>query len=323
MTKPITSVALMTLYEQGLFSLADPVHRYIPSWKNLRVRKSGSYPLFETEPCKRPMTIGDLFTHTSGLTYGFWGTSLVDKMYLDKKVLTEDETIQDTVAKLGTIPLKHQPGTVWEYSLSTDVLGRLVEVISGQQFDEFLEQRIFTPLGMKDTGFSVPADGVPRLATVYEPNETNTVIAPYDPGKMRDYLKKATYFSGGGGLVSTATDYLRFSQMLLNGGELDGVRILSPKTTTLMTRNHLVEIADRRGLGSYDFGLGFGIALNSGVSGSILTEGAFGWGGMAHTGFWVDPQEELIGIFLIQILPDSPLPYRDLFRPVVYQAVVD
>lgn len=328
MTKPITSVAAMMLFEEGHFLLSDPVSRFLPEFEGLEVGveeidEATGERILKTVPADREVSIRDLLRHTSGLTYGFWGTSLVDKMYLDKKVLTEDETIQDTVAKLGTIPLKHQPGTVWEYSLSTDVLGRLVEVVSGQQFDEFLEQRIFTPLGMKDTGFSVPADGVPRLATVYESNETNTVIAPYDPGKMRDYLKKATYFSGGGGLVSTATDYLRFSQMLLNGGELDGVRILSPKTTTLMTRNHVVEIADRRGLGSYDFGLGFGIALNSGVSGSILTEGAFGWGGMAHTGFWVDPQEELIGIFLIQILPDSPLPYRDLFRPVVYQAVVD
>ena len=175
---------------------------------------------------------------------------------------------------------------------------------------------------MVDTAFQVPPDKVYRLAVNYRRTLDKKLLIEDDTYDSI-YLNPPSYCSGGGGLVSTISDYFRFCCMLLNGGELDGVRILSPKTTTLMTRDHLVEIADRRGLGSYDFGLGFGVALNSGVSGSILTEGAFGWGGLAHTGFWVDPQEELIGIFLIQILPASPLPYRDLFKPVVYQAVVN
>jgi CubicO group peptidase (beta-lactamase class C family) len=328
MSKPITSVAVMILFEEGRFLLNDPLSRWLPEFEGIEVGveevdENTGEKVLKTVPSEREVTIRDLLRHTSGLTYGFWGTSLVDKMYLDKKVLTEDATIQDTVAKLGTIPLKHQPGTVWEYGLSTDVLGRLVEVVSGKNFDEFLQERVFEPLRMTDTGFSVPPEDVRRLATVYEPNESNTAVAPYDSEKMRDYAKKTTYFSGGGGLVSTAADYLRFSQMLLNGGELDGVRILGRETVELMTTDHLVGIDDRRDLGPYGFGLGFGILLDRGISGSILSEGAYGWGGLAHTGFWIDPEEALIGIFLTQILPESPLPYRDLFRPVVYQAITD
>jgi CubicO group peptidase (beta-lactamase class C family) len=328
MTKPITSVAVMMLYEEGYFLLNDPVSKFLPEFKDLEVGveevdETTGESILKTVPAKREVSIRDLLRHTSGLTYGFWGTSLVDKMYLDKKVLTGDETIQDTVAKLGSIPLKRQPGTEWEYSVSTDVLGRVVEVVSGQSFDDFLHERIFVPLGMMNTGFSVPPEDAHRLATVYEPNETNTAIAPYDPGKTRDVLKKATYFSGGGGLVSTAADYLRFLQMLLNGGELEGVRILGPETVEIMTTDHLVEIADSRDSRPYGFGLGFAIGLDRGISGRMNSEGTFSWGGMAHTGFWVDPQEELIGIFLIQILPESPLPYRDLYVPVVYQAIID
>ena len=176
---------------------------------------------------------------------------------------------------------------------------------------------------MKDTGFFVPPEDVRRLATAYEPNETNTAIAPYESEQMRDYLNQPSYFSGGGGLVSTATDYFRFSQMLLNGGELDGVRILGRETVELMTTDHLVGIADRRDLGSQGFGLGFGILHDRGISASILSQGSYSWGGMAHTGFWIDPEEAVIGIFLTQILPESPLPYRNLFRPVVYQAIID
>jgi len=328
MSKPITSVAVMVLFEEGHFLLDDPVSSWLPEFKGIEVGieetddKTGERVL-KTKPPGREISIRDLLRHTSGLTYGFWGDSLVDEMYLDKKVLTEDETIQDTVTKLGTIPLKHDPGTVWEYGLSSDVLGRFVEVVAGQPFDEFLERRIFAPLGMTDTAFHVPPEKVGRLATVYEPNEGNTAIAPYDPSKTRDYLKKPTYFSGGGGLVSTAPDYLRFLQMLLNGGTLDGVRILGSETVELMTEDHLVGITDRRDLDPYSFGLGFGIAPDRGVSGSILSKGSYGWGGLAHTGFWVDPQEGLIGIFLTQLLPESPLPYRDLFRPVVYQAIID
>ena len=176
---------------------------------------------------------------------------------------------------------------------------------------------------MKDTGFFVPPEQAHRLATVYTPNESNSAISPHDPERSRDFTTPPTYFSGGGGLVSTASDYLRFSQMLLNGGELDGTRILSPETIELMTSNHLGDIPIWGGVGNYGFGLGFLIYPDRGDSGAILSEGSFGWSGMAHTTFWVDPAEELIGIFLVQILPRSPMPYRDLFKPVVYQAIAD
>jgi CubicO group peptidase (beta-lactamase class C family) len=332
MTKPITSVAVMMLFEKGFFLLDDPVSIFLPEFKDLEVgleevdTTTGGRVL-KTVPAKREVTIRDLLRHTSGLTYGIWGTSLVDKMYLDKGVLKRDGTIQDRVARLGTIPLKHQPGAVWEYSVSTDVLGRLVEVVSGQQFDVFLEERIFTPLRMKDTDFFVPPEKLDRLTVAYTPNDDNTAISPHEPGRTRDHSKEPTFFSGGGGLVSTAADYLRFAQMLLNGGELDGVRILGPATIELMTRNHLSNISDRGDLDWYGTGLGFGLGFwigpDRGLSGLAVSKGSFGWGGMAQTTFWVDPQEQLIGIFLTQILPESPLPYRELFKPVVYQAIVD
>jgi len=326
MTKPITSVAVMMLFEEGRFLLNDPVSKYLPEFKGLEVSvedvdETTGETLSTTVPAKREVSIRDLLRHTSGLTYGFWGESAVDKMYLEKGILSKDETIADTVAKLGTIPLKHQPGTVWEYSVSTDVLGRFVEIVSGQSFDAFLGQRIFKPLGMVDTGFYVPKEKTNRLTTVYTPNEDNTAITPQAPERARDFTEPPTYFSGGGGLVSTAADYLRFAQMLLNGGELDGARILGPETVELMTRDHLGEIPIWGDVGSYGFGLGFMVHPDRGDSGSILSPGSFGWGGMAHTTFWVDPEEELIGIFLIQILPRAPMAYRDLFKSVVYQAI--
>jgi CubicO group peptidase (beta-lactamase class C family) len=328
MTKPITSVAVMMLFEEGRFLLNDPVSKYLPEFKDLEVGveevdEATGEKVMTTVPAEREVSIRDLLRHTSGLTYGFWGKSAVDKMYLEKKVLSKDDTIQETVAKLGTIPLKNQPGTIWEYSVSTDVLGRFVEIVSGQPFNEFLEVRLFTPLGMKDTGFFVPAEDAHRLTTVYTPNEDNTAITAQEPDKARDFAKKTSYFSGGGGLVSTAPDYLRFAQMLLNDGELDGVRLLGPETVELMTRDHLGDIPIWGDVGGYGFGLGFMVNPDRGNSGSILSEGSFGWGGMAHTTFWVDPQEKLIGIFLIQILPRAPMPYRELFKPVVYQAIVD
>ena len=326
MTKPITSVAVMMLFEEGRFLLNDPVSKYLPEFKGLEVSveevdEATGEKVSTTVPANREVSVRDLLRHTSGLTYGFWGKSAVDKMYLNRGVLSKDKTIQETVAKLGTIPLKHQPGTVWEYSVSTDVLGRFVEVVSGRPFDKFLEDRIFKPLGMKDTGFFVATEKAPRLTTVYTPNEDNTAIQPQDPDRARDYTEPPTYFSGGGGLVSTAADYLQFAQMLLNGGELEGTRILGPETIELMTRDHLGEIPIWGDVGSYGFGLGFMVYPDRGDSGSILSPGSFGWGGMAHTTFWVDPEEELIGIFLIQILPRAPMAYRDLFKPVVYQAI--
>jgi CubicO group peptidase (beta-lactamase class C family) len=334
MSKPITSVAVMILYEEGRFLLSDPVSRWLPEFKGIevgveRVDDKTGQKVLKTEPTHREISIRDLLRHTSGLSYGTWGDSLVDDMYVDKEVLLwKGTTIQATVSKLATIPLKQQPGTVWQYGLSTDVLGRFIEVVSGQPLDEFLERRIFSPLGMKDTGFFVQPEDADRLTTVYKPNEDSTALTPHDPDSVtqytsRTFTEEVFHFSGGGGLVSTAADYLRFSQMLLNGGELDGVRILGPETVELMIRDHLADISDRNDIGWDGFGLGFGVALDRGSSGSILSDGSFGWGGMAHTSFWVDPKEELIGIFLTQLLPWAPLPYSDLFVPVVYQAIID
>jgi len=328
MTKPVTSVAVMMLFEEGRFLLGDPVSKYLPEFEGIEVGveeidETTGDPVLRTAPPERAVTIRDLLRHTSGLTYGFWGTSMVDQLYLEKGVFGSDDSSEETVAKLTTIPLKHQPGTVWEYSVSTDVLGRLVEVVSGQRFDEFLRTRIFSPLGMDDTGFFVPPDRTNRLTTVYTPNDDNTAIAPIDPTKAHDFTHETRRLSGGGGLVSTAADYVRFSQMLLNGGELDGTRILGRLTVELMTSDHLEEVVDHGFLESYGFGLGFRINPGRGISGTIPSSGTFGWGGMAHTTFWVDPKEMLIGIFLIQILPRAPEPYRELFKPVVYQAITD
>ena len=328
MTKPITSVAVMMLFEEGRFLLDDPISNYLPEFKDIgvgveEIDEATGEKVLTTVPADREVTIRDLLRHTSGLTYGFWGTSMVDKLYLEKEIFGRDDTIEQTVAKLGTIPLKHQPGTVWEYSVSTDVLGRLVEVLSGQRFDDFLRDRIFGPLKMTDTGFFVPPEKLERLCAVYTPNEGNTAISRQDPGRARDFTKQTRRLSGGGGLVSTAADYLRFAQMMLNGGSLDGARVLGPETIELMTSDHLAGIENRGYLNAYGFGLGFMISPDRGISGSIVSAGSFGWGGMAHTTFWVDPQEELIGIFMTQILPESPLPYRELFKPVVYQAIVD
>ena len=334
MSKPITSVAAMILYEEGRFLLDDPVSRWLPEFKGIEVgveeiNEENGEKVLKTVPVEREISIRDLLRHTSGLSYGLWGDSLVDELYLDQEVLLwKGTTIQDTVSKLATIPLKHQPGSVWQYGLSTDVLGRIIEVVSGQPLDQFLEQRIFSPLGMKDTGFFVPREATDRLTTVYTPNQDNTALTAHDPASVtqytyRTFTEEVSHFSGGGELVSTAADYLRFSQMLLNRGKLDGVRILGSKTVEFMTRDHLGGITGREDIGWDTFGLGFGVALDGGSSGSILSDGSFGWGGMAHTGFWVDPQEQLIGIFLTQILPEAPLPYSDLFVSVVYQAIVD
>jgi CubicO group peptidase (beta-lactamase class C family) len=332
MTKPITSVAVMMLFEEGHFLLDEPVSRFLPEFENLKVGVEMTDPAtgkkeLIIEPAVRQVTIRDLLRHTSGLTYGLWGSSLVDAMYLNRGVLSRDESIQHMINKLGAIPLKHQPGSTWEYSVSTDVLGRLIEVVSGQPLDEYLEEKVFTPLQMVDTDFYVRTEEAHLLTSVYTPNEDNTAISLLTSGEAQKYLDKPTFIAGGSGLVSTARDYYRFAQMLLNGGELDGVRILGPETVELMTRNHVADIALRGDLDWYGTGLGFGLGFwigpDRGVSGLAVSEGSFGWGGMAQTTFWVDPREELVGIFLIQILPESPLPYRELFKTVVYQAIVD
>ena len=333
MTKPITSVALMMLYEDGLFQLNDPVHRFIPQWRDLAVYEAGSVPNFLTRPVERAMTIKDLFTHTSGLTYGFMNRTNVDHAYRKLGIgAGEGITLRTMIDALAKVPLEFSPGTRWNYSVATDVLGYLVEVMSGLSFDEYLRRRLFEPLGMKDTGFSVAGDAVGRFAANYSRGADKKLRREDDP-QNSVYLKPRTFFSGGGGLASTAHDYLRFCRMLLNGGELDGARILGRKTIELMTRNHLPNDEDltRWALGSfsetanegYGFGLGFSINLGPARTATIGSAGEYAWGGAASTIFWVDPAQDLFVIFMVQLTPSGTFDFRSQLKALVYPAIVE
>ncbi len=332
MTKPITSTAVMMLYEEGRFFLYEPVSKYIPELKGLKVGVEKIDPAtgektFTTVAAEREIAIRDLLRHTSGLTYGFFASSKVDEMYVKAKVLGDDEkTIADTVKKLGTLPLKHQPGTAWEYGLSTDVLGRLVEVISGMELDEFFQERIFKPLDMRDTSFDVPPEKKHRFAAIYSLDREKRIY-PAKPGVSRNYLEPTTHFSGGGGLVSTQRDYLRFCQMILNKGRLGDVRILSRKSVELMASDHLIGInKDCRGswvkISEAGFGLGFRVNTGPDKMGSIGSEGTISWGGAASTNFWIDFEEQMIGIYMSQVKPtDHVVGYT--FKTLAYQAIED
>ncbi|MEM6708102.1 MAG: serine hydrolase domain-containing protein [Pseudomonadota bacterium] len=336
MTKPITSVALLMLYEQGHFQLNDAVHRYIPAWRNLRVYRGGSWPRFLTEPVKRPMTIKDLFTHMSGLTYGFMNRSMVDHAYrkagIEGASTAAGSTLKEMVETLAKIPLEFSPGERWNYSVSTDVLGYLVEVISGMPFDEYLRTQIFEPLGMTDTSFTIAPEDVHRFAANYQRRPDKTLERIDDP-ENSSYAPPRTFFSGGGGLISSAHDYLRFCRMLQHGGALDGTRILGRKTIELMTRNFLPNDDDltRWALGSFSetanegsgFGLGVSVNLGPARTGGVGSAGEFAWGGAASTVFWVDPAEELIVIFLTQLMPSATFNFRGQLKSLVYAAIVD
>jgi len=334
MSKPITSIALMKLYEDGHFQLSDPVYRFIPEWRNLRVYVSGTYPNFITKACERHMTIKDLLMHTSGLTYDFMMRSNVDAAYR-KSGYTRGKpghTLKDMMAGLAKIPLEFSPGTAWNYSVSTDVLGYLVEVISGQSFDQYLRTQIFEPLGMSDTGFQVAETEVDRFAACYARNRKKQLVLEDDPAES-DYLKTRTFFSGGGGLVSTGSDYMSFCRMLVNGGSLNGQRIIGSRTLELMTCNHLPRNEDltqwatgafsetaNQGFG---FGLGFSINLGRARTGSVESEGAYFWGGAASTIFWVDPKEELAVVFMTQLMPSGSFNFRGQLNALVYAAIED
>jgi len=345
MSKPITSVAVMMLYEEGKFFLDDPVSRYIPELAGLKVivsqadqngggvfnlpeddpanqkPKATSLADLTTEDAHREMTVQDLLRHTSGLTYGFFGNTEVDQAYQQLGILTTDKDLADMCQKLSKIPLLYHPGEKWHYSISVDVLGRLVEVLSGQPFDQFLQERIFGPLEMVDTSFAVPAEKMDRFAQMYTPDPA-TKIKPAPAFYSRNFVGKPTFFSGGGGLVSTASDYFRFCQMMLNGGELDGVRILSRPTVELMASDHTLDISMGMGSG-YAFGLGFAVAQEPGAIGVPVSPGEFNWGGAAGTKFWIDPQEKLIGIYMVQILPHTGLRFGDTFKNLAYQTIAD
>jgi len=333
MTKPITSVAFMMLVEEGRVALDEPVHRYIPEWKNLGVFHAGTAPAFLTRPPLRPMQIVDLLRHTSGLTYGFQQRSNVDAAYRELKIgeMEKAGTLQSMIDGLAKTPLEFSPGETWNYSVSTDVIGYLVGKISGKPFEQFLKQRIFEPLGMNDTDFYVPADRAHRLAACYSADKGGMKL--YDDPINSSFLSPPSFISGGGGLCSTAADYLTFCRALLNGGELGGIRLIGPKTLALMTSNHLPGGRDlpemSRSLFSeatYDgigFGLGFSVTMNPARTLIPGSAGEYSWGGAATTSFWIDPAEELIAIFMTQLTPSSTYPVRRELRTMVYAAITD
>ena len=321
MSKPITSVAVMMLFEEGRFMLTEPVGRYLPELAGAGVARldAASGPdAFQTVRALRQMTIQDLLRHTSGLTYGAFSNSVVDQQYRRDGVL-ESATLAEMVTKLGRIPLAYQPGERFNYSVSTDVLARLVEVVSGRPFDAFLRERIFEPLGMVDTGFYVPRSEHDRFSRPYGHTGPEGALAL---GDTLGYTEAETFLSGGGGLVGTAADYMRFAQMLLNGGELEGVRLLSPKTIELMTVDHLQDRPTGFLAPGWGFGLGFAVRRDASVDATPGSLGEYYWFGVAGTSFWIDPVEELIGVFMVQIFPSRDIAFRQQFKNLVYQAVV-
>jgi len=318
MTKPITTVAALMLYEEGHFQLDDPVAQYLPAFEGVQVYDTTATGAPTRVEPRRPMTIQDLMRHTSGLTYGVFGDTPVDSMYQAAGVLDPTRTLESAVDTLATLPLLHPPGTRWHYSVSTDVLGRLVEVVSGQSLDTFFRTRIFEPLGMDDTTFEVPADEMDRFATSYTVNRSGELVVQDRGGDSR-FAAPVALLSGGGGLVSTMDDYLRFARMLLNEGAVDGTRLLSPKTVDLMTQNHL----DGTFEPGWGFGLGVQVATDLPAASTIGSEGMYGWSGFASTYFFVDPQEELIGMVWSQFVPEGRYPIGPDFRVGVYQSIVD
>ncbi len=318
MTKPITSVAAMMLWEEGRFLLGDPVAKYLPELSDLEVAVERGGEI-ERVPVERDLTIQDLLRHTSGLTYEFRGSGPVHKMYMSARVYSRAQNSADQVATLGSLPLLHQPGTRWEYGRSTDVVGRLVEVLSGQTLSAFFEQHILAPLGMTDTAFHVPPRHHSRLAEAFGKDPDSGAAV-----QLLEVRDPPNFESGGGGLTSTASDYARFLQMLLDGGTLDGRRLLSRKTIELMTADHLGPITGAPDLllPGHGFGLGFAVRLHAGIAPVPGSVGQYFWGGLAGTTFWVDPAEEMFALLLIQA-PGQRDYYRTLFRDLVYSAFAD
>jgi CubicO group peptidase (beta-lactamase class C family) len=324
----------MTLYEEGRFQLDDPASKYIPEFKGLKVFAAGTPSQYETRDPVREMTVRDLLMHTSGLVGATPGTP-VGELYQQAELRgsASEGTLADMVAKLGRLPLACDPGSRWIYGISTDLVGYLCEVIGGMPFDQFLQERIFNPLGMTDTGFTVPAGKLERFAANYrfEAGATPPYTRIDSPDTSSIYARPRTYFSGAGGLASTATDYLRFCRMLANGGELDGARILGTRTVQYMATNHLPGGTDLTGLGGrlgettmhgIGFGLGFAVLLDPAVAQIIGTPGEFYWGGAASTAFWVDPVEQVTATFFTQPMPSSAYPIRSQLRQLVYQALI-
>ncbi|MEM5314402.1 serine hydrolase domain-containing protein [Paraburkholderia sp. JHI869] len=341
MTKPVTSVAIMMLVEECKIALDDPVSKYIPAWEKLGVYAGGFMESFQTRACARPMRVVDLLRHTSGLTYGFHQNTNVDAAYrkINVGALATAGTLDEMIEKLATLPLEFSPGEAWNYSVSTDVLGYLVGKVSGMAFEDFLKSRIFDPLGMVDTAFYVPQEKLSRFCACYAIGALGSnVVSEKGPTLQDDphtsaYREPPSFVSGGGGLVSTAADYMRFSRMLLQGGELDGVRLLGPKTIELMTANHLPGGVDLPRLSRSMFseaayeGVGFGLGFATTITPESTlipgNAGDFFWGGAASTFFWVDPREDMIVLFLTQLLPSTAYPIRRQLRTLVYSAITE
>jgi CubicO group peptidase (beta-lactamase class C family) len=331
MTKPLTSVLFMMLVEEGKVALDDPVHSLIPSWKNLGVY-AGGWDMMASTPCARPMQMVDLLRHTSGLTYGF--QQRTDAAYRKHNigVFEKQISLDATIEALASLPLEFSPGEAWNYSVSTDILGYLIGVIEGRPFEDVLKDRLTGPLGMEDTDFQVKESERGRFAACSAINAKGQRVLNDDPEKSA-YLQPPVLVSGGGGLVSTAADYLKFCQMMLNGGEAGGVRYLSPKTIALMTSNQLPGGVDlpkiSRSLFSevaYDgvgFGLGFSVTMDPAKTLLPGTAGEYAWGGAASTAFWIDPKEELIVIFMTQLIPSSFYPIRRELRTLAYSAITE
>lgn len=332
MTKPLTSVAVMMLYEEGHFQLDDPVTRYLPCFANMRVFTGGMQGRIDTVPAERDITFRDLLTHTSGLTYGFMESTLVDALYRERGVdfQTSAKSLAEVVEIAASLPLLSQPGAEWNYSIATDVLGHLVAVISGLPFGDFLRERVIAPLGMVDTDFHIAPDSVGRFASNYArgPDGLPKLI---DDAVHGPYATPRPIASGGGGLVGTAADYMRFCRFMLNRGELDGVRLLGPKTVELMTMNHLPGDLAQMGQprfseSPYDgigFGLGFSVMLDPAKAQILGTPGEYAWGGAASTAFWIDPDENMAVVLLTQLTPSSTYPIRRELRVLTYQAIID
>jgi CubicO group peptidase (beta-lactamase class C family) len=324
MTKPVTTTAVMMLYEEGKFLLTDRVSKFIPAF---------AHPKLTTGEARREITIRDLLTHRSGLTYGFSDDGPVGRAYRADGVIDglkeTDETIADNVERLAKEPLLFEPGSKWNYGLSTDVLGRVVEVASGMPLDEFFRKRILEPLKMGDTFFYVPDGKTSRVATLYTDDPGGGLRPLKNGDKIGNNVVDGVttrgskrYFSGGAGLISTAPDYGRFLQMLLNGGELDGVRLLSPKTIELMTVSHTGDLTPSPQGPAAGFGLGFRVITDLGQSQRPASVGSYSWGGIWGTSFWVDPKEKLLGVMMIQRYPTTSVPIADVFQAMAYQAIV-
>ncbi len=338
MTKPIASVALMTLFEQGHFQLNDPVHRFVPSWRNHRVWISGEGEAMETERPQRPVTFRDVLSHTAGFTYGggLPGVGIqhpIDKVYRALKVRSVggSDTMMEFMDKMGQVPLRYQPGQAWMYSLATDVVGALVEIISGKPLAQYLSETIFEPLGMKDTAFWVAPEKKDRFAANYQRGPDKQLKLIDDP-ETSDFTREPGFKSGGGGLTGTSADYMRFCEMLRRGGELDGHRVLGPRTIELMHMNHLPggKTLTELAIGAFSetaydgvgFGLGFASTLGQVESGGY-GQGDYYWGGAASTIFWVDPKEDLSVVFMTQLMPSATFNFRGQLKNIIYSAIID